>query len=242
MADPAKLLHTQLTAWSKSDVLVKVRNLQVSGGWKDQRIAAVNLDHVMTLLDRLDADKEDTTPFRKYTTQLHRAVFGYGTDWANVTGRSTVGNNPVDEHALNSLLTISMAVKHLIPRLENDGLKTLNDMLQDDVLQQPSDEFPYEIRAYFIRVRDHLAWCVEHFNEVGEFELHETTMQFRMTALFMTAGAPETEKSKWLGFVNERLLWPFITTVTTAQPAAWAQNQLIEFGQQALGMATGSGG
>lgn len=242
MADPAKLLYDQLSTWSKSDILTKVRNLQSPGGWNDQRIAAVNLDHVMTLLDRLDAEGEDTSPFRKYTIQLHCAVFGYGTDWSSVTGRHPIGKNPVNEHALNSLLMVSMAVRHLIPKLENDGLQTFNDMLQDDVLQQPSDEFPYEIRAYFIRVRDHLAWCVKHFNEVGEFELHEAAMQFRMTVLFMTAGAPENEKSKWREFVNERLVWPFITTIMTAQPAAWSQNQLIDFGQHALGLATGFGG
>lgn len=242
MADPAKLLHTQLSAWSKPEVLDKTRNLRSASGWKDQRVAAVNLDHVMTLLDRLDAEEEDTTPFRKYTTPLHQAVFGYGTDWSHHSNRTARTTNPVDEHALNSLLTISMAVKHLIPKLEKDGLQTFNKMLEDEVLQQPSDEFPYEIRAYFIRVRDHLAWCVQHFSEVGEFELHEAAMQFRMTVLFMTAGAPEHEKPKWRSFVDERLVWPFITTVMTAQPAAWAQNQLLEFGQQAIGMATGSGG
>lgn len=242
MADPAKLLHTQLTAWSKSEVLDKARNLRSPSGWSDQRVAAVNLDHVMLLLDRLDSEEEDTTPFRKYTTHLHRAVFGYGTDWTNSTSRSVLGGNPVDEHALNSLLMISMAVKHLVPKLEDDGIQTLTDMLQDDVLQQPSNEFPYEIRAYFIRVRDHLTWCVKHFNEVGEFELHEAAMQFRMTVLFMTMGAPENQREKWATFWREKLAWPFITTTVTAQPAAWAQTQLGQYGQQFLELVTGSSG
>lgn len=242
MADPAKLLHAQLSEWSKSEVLDKARNLRSPTGWHQQRAAVVNLDHVMTLLDRLDAEEEDTAPFRKYTVQLHQAVFGYGTDWRASQHRSVETRNPVDEHALNSLLMVSMAVKHLIPKLEDDGLQTFEDMLNDEVLQQPSDEFPYELKTYFIRVRDHLAWCVNHFNEVGEFELHEAAMQFRMTVLFMAAGAPEGEQERWYTFLREKFAWPFITTTVTAQPAAWAQTQLGQFGQKVLELMTGSGG
>lgn len=242
MADPAKLLHTQLTSWSKTGLLGEVRKLDSDAGWHQQRMAAVNLDNVMTLLDRLDAADKNTAPFRKYTTQLHWAVFGFGSDWKKVAGRQQHAPNPVDEHALNSLEMVSMAVEAFIPELEPGGVASMQKMLEADVLQQPSDDFPYELKAYFIRVRDHLAWCVNHFNEVGEFELHEAAMQFRMTVLFMTFGAPEGEAPRWLEFLQDKFVWPFVTTTVTSQPAAVAQNQLTEFGRRALELITGSGG
>lgn len=240
MANPAELLHDQLAEWSKSDPLSKTRQLTTDEGWSRQRIAAVNLDHVMTLLDMLDKEGQNTAPWRKYTTELHQAVFGFGTDWDSFGGRQLKAGNPVDEHALNTLQMLVMVTGHLIPRLEDDGVQQLQDMLSDEILQQPAEAFPYDIRAYFIRVRDHLAWCVAHFDEVGEFSLHEAAMQFRMTVQFMAAGAPEGERSKWRSFVAERLVWPFISTTVTTYPAAQAAHQLGEFGGRIMELISGS--
>lgn len=240
MADPAKLLYDQLTEWSTSEVLADVRKLKTKEGWHRQRIAAVNLDHVMVLLDRLDAEGEDTSPWRDYSTVLHKAVFGFGTDWERVVGRQASADNPINVHALRSLRSLSAICRHLIPQLKDDGVQQLEDMLSSETLQQPSEEFPYELRAYFIRVRDHLVWCVKHFDEVGEFSLHEAAMQFQMTAQFMTVVAPESEKDSWWDFMKNQFVWPFVSTMTTAPAADWAGSQLGSMAQRIMELGSGS--
>lgn len=239
MADPATLLHDQLSAWSKADTLSVVRNLNTEEGWRKQRIAAVNLDNVLKILDRLDDEGADTSPWRKYTRDLHKAVFGFETDWLKRNDRHPHAPNPVNEHAINSLPMLSMVSKHLVPKLEGGGLQRLQDMLGSEILKKPSMEFPYELRAYFVRVRDHLSWCVENFDEVGEFSLHEAAMQFRMTVQFMAVGAPVGEQSKWWSFVKDTFVWPFISTTVTTGPAELASKGLGEVGQRIMELMSG---
>lgn len=232
MADPAKLLHDQLTAWSKSETLQTARDLHTKEGWRQQRLAAVNLDHVMTLLNRLDEEGEDTSSWRMYAMDLHKAVFGFGPDWTKRTNRSPHLSNPVDKHALNSLKTLSMVTKHLVPTLYDDGVQKLQEMLEAEELKAPLDEFPFELQAYFARVRDHLAWCVSNFNEVGEFSLHHAAMQFRMTVQFMAAGSAAGKGSPWWKFFREKFVWPFATETVVSGPAEWANSQLGWLGER----------
>ncbi|BAQ21179.1 hypothetical protein [Corynebacterium glutamicum] len=228
MANPAELLHTQLSEWRKTGSLKTTRNLPSEVGWSDMRFAVTNLQNCIDLLNKMEANGQQITAWTSYIESWNRAVFGLDVPWSGSSG----ANGGVDEHALNSLLSLSAFLDLYVPKLNEGGLDSLRDMLDSDILNKPAQDYPFELKAYLARVRNHLEWCIENFDKLGEFELHEAAMQFRMTVLFMASSAPNaTEKNRWATFIKDKFVWPFTTSTMTTAPANWAASQLGELGQ-----------
>lgn len=228
MNNPAELLHAQLSDWRKTGTLKHIRSLPSEEGWSDMRFAVVNLQNCIDLLDKMKANGQQITAWTSYVEKWNRAVFGLDVSWS---GNSTA-NGGVDEHALNSLLSLSSFLDLYIPKIEEGGLDSLRDMLDSEVLNKPAQDYPFELKTYFARVRNHLEWCIDNFEKLGEFELHEAAMQFRMTVLFMASTAPNnTEKNRWAAFIKEKFVWPFTTSTVTTAPSNWTASQLGELGQ-----------
>lgn len=199
------------------------------------RFAVINLQNCLNLLNKMEAEGQQISAWSAYEDSWNKAVFGMDVQWA---GNSSA-HGGVDEHALNSLLSLSTVLNLYMPKLEEGGLASLRSMLDSEVLTKPAQDYPYELQTYLIRVRNHLEWCVEHFDKVGEFELHNAAMQFRMTVLFMASTAPNKEaKNHWSHFVKEKFFWPFITSTVTNGPSNWAASELGELGTKLFEIAS----
>lgn len=185
------------------------------------RKAAVNLDNCMKLLAEMRESGHQTGAWEAYITSLHKSVFGWGVSWSGA-GQSDGG---VDIHALNSLQSLAAFVNLYVPRLEDDGLAKLSDMLTSEVLDVETGNYPPELTMYFLRVKAHLEWCITNFDDYGEFLLHDAMQQFKMTVAFMATQAPdESERESWAEFLREKFVWPFVTSVVTTGPAAVASS------------------
>ncbi|MCK2200215.1 hypothetical protein [Corynebacterium callunae] len=195
------------------------------------RFAAINLQNCLDIINKMESDGQQVQAWTAYEDSWNRAVFGLDVPWSGLKSP----NGGVDVHGLNSLLSLSAVIQVYMPKLEEDGLESLRSMLDSEILKRPAKNYPYELQSYLIRVRDHLEWCVENFDKVGEFELHNAAMQFRMTVLFMAATSPsENDTKDWGEFIRERFVWPFITTTVTSAPSVWAMSELGELGRNLL--------
>ncbi|MGU3652515.1 hypothetical protein [Mycolicibacterium sp. A43C] len=196
MANPAALLHAQLSAWKGSKTFPDTQR---------HRIAVSHLDSIEELLRQMDDAGLKTVIFWRYFPQWVELTLHMPHGWKTGTTASHR-----DDSALENLEHLADRFDDLLPKLQEGGLdavRTYADgvrtLLDDD--DSITDE---HLRRHLKQVIAHVNWCLDNFDAVGEFSLQEAIE--RLLAAMIRATVASSRKDRWRDKMNT-VVWPFIT-------------------------------
>ncbi|WP_211438956.1 hypothetical protein [Corynebacterium glutamicum] len=185
MANPAELLHRQLSHWSSKNHQESIRNLTDEESWIFQRQAARNLDHLDELLSEMSKAGKIVSFEREYFISWTKAVFAYPSGW------NTNNSALISKDALNVLgLTGQRLADLVLPIADNateDMLAAAQELEED--LKQRGDIPP----ALQILVHESLGFlrnAVFEYEVTGEFILNKAVKKFGQTLELLEASFP----------------------------------------------------
>ena len=218
MANPAELLHQELTTWRHSYA-------NHFAPIESQRMASRHLDSIEELLDQMDIAGKRTDLFRRHFET-----------WANLTFHHPHGwqtQSPLterDDHALESLDHLSDRLAELVPKLAEGGLDVLQGYVDAaaDLLAQ-DDSISEDLKLHARQVIAHLRWCIDNYAAVGDFSLMEASE--RLFAAMFTTARRSRHRERWEQFLKN-FVYPF--SAGAAANAITSQS-FIQLTQLALG-------
>lgn len=210
MANPAELLHAQLSAW---------KGVKGYPNTQQHRIAVSHLDAIEELLDQMDDAGIKTSIYRRYFNRWASLTLHHPNDW-----RTNTTASHEDDSALENLEHLADRLGDLVEKLQPGGLDTVRAYTdgvsalldQDESIQDAS------LRRHLRQVIAHVNWCVENFDAVGEFNLQEALE--RLAAAMIRVAANSDQKPRWRDKMDT-VVWPFVTGTAAsiaASPATLA--------------------
>lgn len=178
------------------------------------RLAVRHLDAIDQLLDEMAAAGSDVSVYRKYFPEWCSAVFAFpkGWDaapWADITGAK-----------LEHLQNLAEMLRYYVPAVEPDGLAKLRTYADDIRAALRADtSIPEPLRIHAHEVIQHLLWCVDQYDLVGDFILADAVE--RLAAMIVHVGANSSEETRntvWSWFANN-IVWPFGVSMMAAIPS-----------------------
>jgi hypothetical protein len=205
MANPAELLHRQLTAWRANP----------DGGdaaIAEKRIAARHIDAIEELLDQMDASKMKTGLYRRYSADWTKLALSHPHGWRSKTTQSYL-----DGITLEHLEHLADRLDDLVPTVLEGGLDDIRAYSQGiRSLVDEDDSLDPLLKMHVKQVVAHLIWCVDNYDATGDFELSEAIERLASAVIRATANTKHTQRWKdWL----ERIVWPFAVNLSSAIPS-----------------------
>ncbi|MFC3850104.1 hypothetical protein ACFORJ_07985 [Corynebacterium hansenii] len=191
MANPAELLHAQLTAWNhdNSKTTAVGRELAKDPQWRSHRTAVELLGAIETLLDEYATTGElDVSEWKKEFPNWCRAVFAYPNGW-------NTANSSIDPQSLRMLAMLGTMLRMTQPKITSEGVEQMNARL-DEVRQTQRDRaehVPHDLNRHLTYVIAHLQLCLDDFALRGEFDLQKALIELRSIIVLLTEADPEGE-------------------------------------------------
>lgn len=206
MANPAELLHKQLSGWADSTTKTakEARKLDVQNGenssqfqsrtaqiWADHRLAVTRLNQVVESIEVAKREGVPVNVYEQFIPQWTEAIFAYPHGWKE---RSQPGILKVP---LDQLESVAALLDFVIPKFKEGSSEKFSHFL-DVLLHRVStlDETHRFLREHSIRIIQHLRGCLEDLDLYGEFKiidaLHE--LKYILEALEEAADTPEDKK------------------------------------------------
>lgn len=197
MANPAELLHAQLTAWNHgaSKSTATARALANDPQWKTHRTAVALLDAIEMLLDEHEATGVlDVTEWRNEFPSWCKAVFVYPNGWQS-------GSSNIDPQSLRMLATLGTMLRITQPQIAPDGVSRMNEKLDElrEAQRDRADHVPHNLNRHLTYVIAHLQLCLDEFSTRGEFDLQKALAELRSIIVLLTDEDPEGA-STWSKF------------------------------------------
>ncbi|BBX39805.1 hypothetical protein MSIM_12560 [Mycobacterium simiae] len=173
-------------------------------------MAVKQLEAIDQLLDEMNAAKADVSVYRRYFPHWCRAVFVFPHGWeAQVT-------EDLPDGILDHLQNLAEMLRYYVPTVTPDGLAALGNYVATVKAALEDDgSIPDPLRIHVLEVIEHLSWCVEKYDDVGDFLLAEAVE--RLAATVIRAAAGSADKGKWRT-VMDTFIWPFTVNVMAAIP------------------------
>lgn len=211
MADPAGLLAKQLRAWNGT----QQRSAQDKRGqFKDEVVdqhvrATEHLSAIRVLLDELDARGTPTAPYRNYWDIWAKSIFVPQGRW------DATGTAPIDTHgifmleALSNVLAAGVLPPVTPPQLElvRQYLAAIENALKID------DSIPREMVVHLRHLITHVRWCLNHYEEAGDFDLREAVT--RLEAEVVKTAKYSRAPYNWRWFTENVTLPAFVSVVAS---------------------------
>ncbi|MDQ2638069.1 MAG: hypothetical protein M3Y83_14470 [Actinomycetota bacterium] len=204
MANPAELLHQTLIRWRAN-----------GGSYVDQleqRIAVRHLDAIDELLTQMDAAQIGTDVYRRYFDKWATLTLHHPHDWQSQGQRQHIDDTPLDH-----LQNLSAWFRTLVPTVQAGGLDSLREFADGaEAVLADDDSIDPLLKRHVQSVIEHLAWCIDRYDEVGDFELREAVD--RLIAAMVTTAARSKKKDGWRDWMNT-FVYPFSVNMVSAIPA-----------------------
>ncbi|MEU9805466.1 hypothetical protein [Mycobacterium sp. NPDC050853] len=212
MANPAQLLLDQFRSWNRPVTAEKARIESREDPWLDHRIAVRHLDAIEELLNQMADAGRNTSVFQRTFPEWVYTVFVFNRGW------QAPSSGAIDRTALDHLENLADRLDDFVPTLQSDGLEKIANYADRVSTALDSDNSLDPLLKLHVRqVITHLKWCVDHYAQVGDFDLQEATE--RLASSVIRAAANSADKSKW-NTVVETFVWPFAVNVVAAIPGS----------------------
>lgn len=205
MANPARLLHEQFSAWQgpSNTSAADIRGLPdpFTDNWVEIRRAFTHLANIEILLNEMEARRIDVTIYRRYFNAWTAAATTYPRGWLQ-NGESEM--NPVH---LEHLHTLAGQLDAHTPQIAPEALGSIDGLVAEAARLLSEDaSIPADLRNHLIAILSHTQRCVKEVQLVGEYEVSRAVDELLAT-LGRVAHASE-ETSRWSAVVNN-FVWPF---------------------------------
>lgn len=212
MANPAQLLLDLLRSWNKTFTAEKARVEGRGNPWLDHRIAVRHLDAIEELLRQMADAGRNTSVFQRTFPAWEQTVFAYPRGW------QAQGSGAIDPTTLDHLENLADRLNDFVPSVREGGLEEISNYADGVSAALDSDTSLDPLLKLHVRqVVTHLKWCVDHYGQVGDFDLQEATE--RLASAVIRAAANSTDKSKWKA-VADTFVWPFAVNIVAAIPGS----------------------
>ncbi|MGB0971444.1 MAG: hypothetical protein ACPGVG_10825 [Mycobacterium sp.] len=179
---------------------------------KQHRIAIRHLDAIEELLDQMDDAQIRTDVYRRHLPKWTTLTLRHPHDWQNQNA-----TKHVDSTALDHLLNLSDWFLGFVPSVATDGLDSLRDFVEStQAVLEEDDSLDPALKRHVQRVIDHLTWCIDEYERIGDFELREAVD--RLIAAMVTTAARSKHQGRWRDAMNT-FVYPFTVNVAAAIPA-----------------------
>ncbi|WP_336818927.1 hypothetical protein [Gordonia sp. MMO-8] len=229
MANPAALLHAQLSEWNEPASNTNAQNVRTpdEDGWEVQRRAAGYLLEIESLLSRLTAigPTVDVSVYRRYLPLWSRAVFVFPKGW------SEGGSGAIEQTGLDQLAGLSTLFSLVVERADQTKFDEIRDSLNALEELIAASSASVALKAHLRNVMNHLRWCIDNYDIVSDFEVERATEQLIATVA-RAAVATQNDANQgggWTTWLNG-FVWPFASGAT-----ATVVGELAMAGIQAIG-------
>ncbi|QPK78299.1 hypothetical protein G7Y31_06830 [Corynebacterium lizhenjunii] len=195
MANPAQLLHAQLAAWDNNGAAKLSR---LSDGEDSQaqlahelRIATMHLEAIREYLTSYDAAGGQASAM--WWDALDRWTLGlflYPHGWEHAQNESLA---PSDLRLLQSLADL---MQNQIPVLEDGIQPAMREFLGRIRTTASSATTDPHLARYLNNITNHVEWCLNNFDQVGEFELEKAWTHLAATIALLEQSDQHTP-STW---------------------------------------------
>lgn len=214
MANPAQLLLTQLSAWRAPSSTAEAHRSPVSDEWLSHRLAVRHIDAIDQLLGEMAAAGRNVGVYRRYLPQWTSMVFSFPRGW------QAARSGDLDRGQLEHLENLADALRDFVPTLEEGGLDRIRDYADEVSATLIADNsLPQELRLHSLEVVEHLKWCANQYDVVGDFDLQEALERLAATVVRVAANSDEENRNKVWGPVMSNWVWPFVTNMVAAIPS-----------------------
>lgn len=222
MANPAQLLLNQLRAWRpntparpniRPPTVQQVRN-PAGDGFLAHRLAVQQLEAIDQLLDEMAGAGADVSVYRRNFPEWCKAVFAFSHGW------DTQPAVDIPDGTLDHLQNLAEMMRYYVPVLQPNGLDSIRDYAQrvKDTLAQDAS-IPQQLHIHAHEVIEHLLWCVDRYNLVGDFVLSEALERLAATVVRVAANSNEENRGGWRSFFSMTFVWPFMVNMIAAIPS-----------------------
>lgn len=210
MANPASLLHQQLSSWNNHQVSAEEARTPDTENWLLHRVAVRHLEAIEHLLHQLESRGRSMDIYRAYYPHWTKAVFSYPSGW------TAPASGGINGDALNHLRTLGDWLDDFVPTAQESALDQLREytkLVRDTM--ETDDSLPVDLRGHVNEVIRHVEWCLANYSIMGDFELR--TAVEHLAAATMQAASASSDKAKWRDVAKE-WVWPFVreTAVVTS--------------------------
>ncbi|MBV7294909.1 hypothetical protein KRX51_03120 [Corynebacterium sp. TAE3-ERU12] len=198
MANPAMLLHKQLTAWTDPNKRVhSARNLHDEEGWITQRQTVELLSHLSDAIDMAEQQGMSMDMARKYFPAWVRTVFAFPAGWDVNAQRPT-------EAAMDMLYATGVTLSTVIPTFETDGPHALRALLNGILTNL--DGAPPALEKHARGVVCHILKLVDEWHIYGEFRIANAMTDLQSLLDLLEEQSNDAEKSSWFNKAK-RAMW-----------------------------------
>ena len=224
VTNPAQLLLNQLREWQRFPptqpgrrpaTVQQVRNPE-GDGFLAHRIAVQQLEAIDQLLGEMGDAGADVSVYRRYFPEWVKAVFAYPHGWGVAAASVELNASGILDHLQN----LAEAMRLYVPVLQPTGLESIRDYAQQvkDALQEDTS-IPQQLRIHAHEVIEHLLWCVDRYNLVGDFILSEALERLAATVVRVASNSDEEHRGTWRTFFTTTFVWPFTVNMIAAIPS-----------------------
>ncbi len=205
MANPATLLHQQLSKWNQINQTADQARQPALDQWVTQRLMVRHLDAIDEMLRTLEANGRNVGVYRRTFPAWCQAVFVFPQGW------SAGNSGGINEQHLGHLETLAERLDGELPVADDDGLERLSGYLVD-VRQLLSEDgsLPSDLRDHIAQVVTHVEWCISNYAIAGDFEVRVASE--RLIAVLAEGRTQSGDKKLWDGLLT-RFAWPFASEV-----------------------------
>lgn len=169
MANPAELLHAQLTKWNGPENVAarNTRGIPASQGWEDHRRAVMLLKDIEELLTIAEKNQGlNMSHARRHFDRWTQMVFAYPYGW------SSSGQHSIDAASLEQLEATATTLQMVVPEFVDggpEGFAGFLDAVRDRV-DALCDEGEF-LRIHAHRIINHLHGLLDARKYMGEFRI-----------------------------------------------------------------------
>ncbi|GAB3134915.1 hypothetical protein GCM10027289_27730 [Tsukamurella serpentis] len=208
MANPAELLHAQLTAWNApSQPANDARQMGTeSVTWSAHRQAVRHLEAIDELLNLMSSKGRNVTVYRDEFSNWCAHVFAFGSGWV------AAGSGGIDVQSLRFLHALSGLLDYEVPEATPEARQSVQDFLSAATQVLNNSGAPAHLRMHLVNVINHAQWCLDHFDAAGDFEL-ATALERLLGAIGVTAESDTDPESvgRWKTLLHT-FVYPYATS------------------------------
>ena len=174
--------------------------------------AALLIEQIEELLDRLDSTGGHTEVYRRYLPAWRRILFSYPNGW---TGNGTAS---IDQTARDHLSTLSFMLRDVVATPDADRLGELADYLDtifNNLTEDPT--LSKSVKDATATVITHLRGCIDDLQVLGDFEFEKAFE--RLIGALALVTLKSNQKDRWTEVVKN-LVYPYFVNNIPSLDAA----------------------
>lgn len=181
MANPAQILHRYFTEWNTPSPARSSRNVNPSTrpSLAKLRRASAHIDSIRDLVQDMKRAGSDVALWESAIDRWTSGLFLIKGGWDGAQMKS------LKKEDLDLLFSLGQILEFRIPVLRPtapSGVKWLMDQLEKEL--NTGEHNPY-LEKYLRNLISHIRWCIDNFDDVGEFEFERAWTQLQATILLI---------------------------------------------------------